>query len=191
MPFEIAEKRTTDIEGKYSDHPSDKGGKTMYGITENVARAFGYGGPMQMLPLATAKKIYKQRYWDLQRLDDVDALSPAIAYEMYDTGVNAGISRSVRWLQESLNLLNRQAKDYDDITEDGVMGPLTVHTLRRFLARRGKDGERVLLTSLNVFQGQHYRELARQDPSQEDFYYGWLRTRVVMPVEASVSPAIS
>ena len=31
-------------EGAYSDHPADRGGPTRWGITEQVARAYGYYG---------------------------------------------------------------------------------------------------------------------------------------------------
>lgn len=49
-PFEEALKHTLGIEGEYSDHPSDSGGKTRYGITEAKARAWGYDGPMSARP---------------------------------------------------------------------------------------------------------------------------------------------
>ena len=42
-------------EGDYSDHPADRGGATRFGITEAVARADGYAGPMRRLPLGRAE----------------------------------------------------------------------------------------------------------------------------------------
>jgi lysozyme family protein len=48
-------------EGTYVDNPADPGGATMYGITAAVAQAWGYGGPMQSLPLATAQAIAKSQ----------------------------------------------------------------------------------------------------------------------------------
>ena len=53
------------IEGGYSNHPDDRGGKTMYGITEAVARDAGYDGDMRGLSLDFAKKVYKENYFEL------------------------------------------------------------------------------------------------------------------------------
>ena len=56
-------------EGGYVDHPADRGGATRFGITEAVARAHGYRGPMRLLPRDEALAIYRRLYWLRPRFD--------------------------------------------------------------------------------------------------------------------------
>src|SRR5437868_3463196 len=58
-------------EGGYVDHAADKGGPTCFGITEAVARAQGYRGPMRQLPRDEAAAIYRRLYWLRPRLDEI------------------------------------------------------------------------------------------------------------------------
>ena len=85
-------------EGGYSNHSSDKGGATMYGITEQVARAYGYTGPMQNLPRLKAEQIYKAQYWMEPGFHAVHAVIPDVAEELFDTGVNMGPKRAAKML---------------------------------------------------------------------------------------------
>lgn len=179
-PFDIAYAHVLEVEGGYSDHASDRGGATRFGVTEVVARAHGYRGPMAELPLDKAREIYKASYWDILRLDDIAVLSYPVAAEVFDTGVNMGIARAGKFLQRALNALNRGATIYSDLVVDGVVGPVTVGAFRAYLDRRGKQGEMVLLRALNGLQVCAYVELAEGDPRQEDFVFGWLKNRVVI-----------
>lgn len=165
-------------EGGFSNHPVDKGGPTMYGITEQVARAFGYDGLMTLLPKETAIAIYKQRYWQDPRLDKVAEYSPRIAEELLDTGVNMGVGTASKFLQRALNTLNAEGKYYPDITVDGAIGQMTLASLKAFLAYRGDNGHVVLVRMLNALQGVRYIEIAEAKPSQEAFIYGWFLRRV-------------
>lgn len=165
-------------EGGYTNHPSDKGGPTMYGITEHVARAFGYQGPMQDMPRATAVQIYKDRYWFQPKFSEVNEWSSKIAEELLDTGVNMGPAVAAKFLQRALNTLNRSGKLYPDITVDGGIGNMTIASLRSFLNARGGDGEKVLLRMLNAQQSVRYMEIAEKDQSQEEFEFGWQLHRV-------------
>lgn len=105
-------------EGGWSDHAADPGGRTMWGVTEAVARANGYTGHMRDLPVDLAKTIYRRSYWDACRCDD---LPPAIRYAVFDGAVNSGVSQSVKWLQRAV-----EAKP------DGVVGPDTISRARAF-----------------------------------------------------------
>lgn len=178
MSFDDAWKKTIGHEGGYSNDPNDTGGETMHGITARVARANGYKGDMRALPLVTAREIGRKQYWDTLRLDDVCALSPLIADEMFDTGYNAGIAMSGKFLQRALNALNRQGADFADIEADGVIGNVTISALREYMKRRGGAGETVLLRALNAQQGTYYMEIAANRPQNEAFVFGWFLNRV-------------
>lgn len=177
-PFDAAFDELLGLEGDYSDDPADSGGATRWGITEAVARRHGYADAMSRLPLAVALDIYRADYWDAQNLDTIAMLSRRVALELFDTGVNMGISRAGEFLQMSINAFNRQATDYPDIEVDGAIGPATIDALTAFLKRRGKDGETVLLRALNALQGAAYIELAERREKDERFVFGWFLQRV-------------
>ncbi|HHP0276441.1 glycoside hydrolase family 108 protein [Acinetobacter baumannii] len=166
-------------EGGYVNNPADRGGATKYGITEAVARANGFKGNMKDLPLDVAKSIYRKNYWINPRFDQVNTLSPLIAEELLDTGVNCGVAFAKPLLQRALNLLNNQGKGgWPDLAVDGIYGSATLGALKIFLAKRGKDGEKVMLKVLNIMQGQRYIEICERNPTQEQFFYGWISNRI-------------
>ncbi len=165
-------------EGGYSDHPADRGGPTRWGVTERVARAHGYDDDMRGFPRSRAVAIYRRLYWLRPGYDRVAERAPAIAAELFDTGVNMGPAVATGLLQRALNALNRGASDYPDIATDGRVGPATLAALDGFLARRGPAGERVLLTAIEALQGERYIHLAERRPANEAFVYGWLANRI-------------
>jgi lysozyme family protein len=176
--FDRAWDITARAEGGYANHPNDPGGETMWGITARVARAHGYTGPMRELPKSTARAIAKRAYWDALRLDDVAALSPAIARELFDTNFNMGPRPAVRFLQRSLNGLSMRGERYPLLEVDGQLGPATLAALRAFLRWRGPAGETVLLRLLNALQAADYLRQAVEQPGKADFLFGWVLHRV-------------
>ena len=131
MNFDQAFDILLKYEGGFSDHAADPGGKTRFGITEAVAREAGYRGDMRELPLDLAKRIYKDRYWDAVRAEE---LPEAIRYAVFDAAVNSGPRQAILWLQRAVG-----------VKDDGIIGPKTlaaVHAadperlLRRFLSQR-------------------------------------------------------
>lgn len=165
-------------EGGYVDHPSDRGGPTNWGITEQVARAWGYKGDMRTLPDTLARQIYLERYWLQPRFDEVNKRSERLAEELLDTGVNMGTGVASVFLQRALNALNAQEKHYPDIAVDGAIGRMTLFALDELIRRRGSDGITVLFRMLNAQQSVRYMELAEGRKSQEDFQFGWQLHRV-------------
>lgn len=168
-------------EGGYSNHPSDRGGPTNFGITQAVARANGYAGDMRQLPRAMAETIYRRLYWDRPGYAFVAEIAPHIAAELFDSAVNMGPATATGFLQRALNALNRNQKDYPDLQVDRMLGAKTLGALRSFVALRGKAGEKVLLTAIETLQGERYLALAESRPANEAFLYGWLANRIGQP----------
>jgi lysozyme family protein len=179
MPVDDLIESLIDREGGYSSNAADRGGPTNYGITEAVARAHGYRGPMRDLPRDEAATIYRRLYWLRPKFDQVAKRSQAIAAELFDTGVNMGPAVAVTFLQRALSALNRDRKDYADLVPDGRIGAATLAALDTFLKLRGKSkGETVMLRALDALQGERYIRLAERRPANEAFLYGWLANRI-------------
>ena len=125
-------------EGGFSDHAADPGGKTRFGITEAVAREAGYRGDMRELPVDLAKRIYKDRYWDAVRAEE---LPEAVRYAVFDAAVNSGPRQAIRWLQRAVG-----------VRDDGVIGPITLSAVRatdpQALLRRMLSARLRLMTDL-------------------------------------------
>lgn len=112
MNFDLAFDALLGHEGGFVDNPKDPGGATRWGITERVARANGYTGPMQELPVDLAKRIARTEYWDAVK---ADKLPEALRYPMFDAAYNSGVTQATWWLQRALG-----------VKEDGYIGTQTI-----------------------------------------------------------------
>ena len=112
MNFDTAFTKLLGHEGGYVNHPNDPGGETNWGITKAVAREFGYTGSMRDLPRDTAKRIYRVKYWDTVKADE---MPDAVRYPLFDAAVNSGVGQAARWLQRALG-----------VADDGKIGAITI-----------------------------------------------------------------
>ena len=135
MNFEDAFNSLMEVEKGFWDDPA--GGPTMYGVTEHVARQWGYLGDMRQLPLTTARSIAKSEYWDRYQCDQ---FAPAIGYQVFDAAYNGGMP--VRWLQAAVGA-----------AVDGVIGAKTI------AAVRAADPAKVVL-SFNASRLQYLTSLS-------------------------------
>ena len=184
--FKKAFEKTMVHEGGYSFDELDPGGETYLGISRVywpswegwpiIDKAMESGRPLssciELPPMA--RNFYRANFWNRFKGDDVAALSPSVAMEMFDTAVNLGVHKASKYLQGALNLLNRNGKSYPDMVVDGVIGPTTIRMLNLYLSQNpGKDGkEKLLLNVMNVLQGIHYVKQMRRYPEKERFR-GW------------------
>lgn len=159
--FDKALQHVLGMEGGYSDHPADRGGKTRYGVTEAVARKHGYTGSMAAFPLELAKRIYRKDYWNPFDLDD---FPHAIAAYLFDMSINHGGGGMTRIAQ-------RAASYRAEIAVDGRWGPQTRATLISLATKYPAN----LLGALKVERGRFFLSLVERNPSQGAFLWGWLK----------------
>lgn len=103
-------------EGGYSDHPADPGGATNMGITRATLAAWR-GVPVSKsdvmaLTRAEAEAIYRARYWDAVKADDLPA---GVDYAVFDYAVNSGPGRAIKALQRAVGE-----------AQDGILGARTM-----------------------------------------------------------------
>ena len=110
-------------------------------------------------------------YWDPVRCSDLQ--DDAVTLAVFDTSVNLGTQRAATFLQEALNLLNRNGSSWPEILEDGRIGAVTLATLQRCL--RERHGSEDIVLVIHTLRGMHYINRVRQKSSQEKYLRGWLR----------------
>ena len=112
MNFSEALQHVLKHEGGYSNLESDPGGETNFGITVAVARENGYLGDMRTIPMSVVESIYKRKYWDKVRADE---MPESVRFALFDYAVNSGPGAAIRALQRVLG-----------VADDGVLGPMTL-----------------------------------------------------------------
>jgi len=150
------------VEGGYVFDPDDRGGETKYGITK---RSYPHLD-IKSLSLQDAKDIYFKDFWNTPRMS-LEDFEYDLAYELFDTGVNAGMPTARKMLQRALNLLNRVETIYDDLKVDGWIGSSSIGAVRKVKQQK-------LIKVLNGLQFMHYFNIVDDDHSQEKFFAGWI-----------------
>jgi lysozyme family protein len=138
-------------EGGYVNDPDDPGGETNFGI----AKRSHPDVDIKNLTKDGAKEIYKEHYWDANK---VESLSEELRHIYFDMCVNQGRGRAVKILQQTANAKGA------NIAVDGGMGPMTIAAV--------KDVE---LQRVRAYRIKYYADLVTRKPDLEKFYFGWFR----------------
>lgn len=150
-------------EGGLSDHPSDKGGVTKYGISIKWYRmaidSAASEDVIKRLSLNDAIFLYKKYFWDPLHINEIE--SPFVQEKYFDMAINMGMGQAARLLQRACNILSQK----DVLKEDGILGPISLEKVNTF-------GERILPV-LRALQYMFYKSLVDNDPSQNVFWKGW------------------
>jgi len=158
--FEKAVEKTLNIEKGYSNNPNDYGGETKYGISKR----WNPDVDIRNLTIDHAKEIYRKKYWDKLRLDEIN--NQLIAEEVFDTGVNLNPKRAARFLQIAFNLLT---EDGLYLLKDGKLGSKTINAIN------GYRYPGAILKILNGLQFMHYLKRVEEDETQRGMFRGWLK----------------
>jgi len=141
-------------EGGYVHHKDDPGGMTNLGVTKRVWEDWT-GKPatesdMRGLTIDLVAPLYKKRYWDAIRGDDLPA---GVDLCVFDCAVNAGVGRAARFLQQVVG-----------VTADGAIGPKTLEAVTAIPAD-------LIVQQFCVLREAHYKSL----PTFATFGKGWMR----------------
>ncbi|HLA21334.1 MAG TPA: glycosyl hydrolase 108 family protein [Pseudolabrys sp.] len=117
LSYDAALARLLVHEGGYTNHPADPGGPTNFGITiydyRKYVKPTATAADVRAMKLADAKSIYRAKYWDAQRCDELPA---GVDYAVFDYGVNSGVGRSGKVLRRVLKLADNTSTVTDAVT---------------------------------------------------------------------------
>lgn len=101
--FDAALEAILHHEGGFVNHPSDPGGMTNLGVTKRVWQEWvGHEvdeKAMRALTPEVVAPMYKNKYWDKVRGDDLPA---GVDYAVFDAAINSGPGRAAKWLQTAV-----------------------------------------------------------------------------------------
>ncbi len=117
----------------------------------------------------TVHYFYKKEFWDRIRGDEIS--SRDVASNIFDAAVLMNIDKSAILLQRSLNALNRAEQDYPNLKVDGMIGPLTITILNKYL---DISDELLLLTVFKGLRIARTVEIMEKDEAKEIFARSWL-----------------
>jgi lysozyme family protein len=145
-------------EGGYVNHRNDPGGPTNRGVTQKVydawrARQALAARDVRLLEDAEMRAIYEAEYWIPPRCD---LLKNKLELVQFDTAVNMGVGRAVRFLQQVAQC-----------HVDGDFGPGTERAV-------AACDHGAAVAAYCDARERFYRRLVESDAKYEVFLKGWL-----------------
>ncbi len=145
-------------EGGFVDHPADPGGRTNRGVTQRTYDAWRAGQGLsgrdvKLIEEAEVHAVYESGYWIPPRCDLIDRPLDLV---QFDTAVNMGPRRAVRFLQQAVGC--------------GVDGDFGPGTQRAVSACSPADAVATYCSLREDF----YRQIVARKPDQSVFLKGWM-----------------
>ena len=195
---DVAYPRMKAAENVYSNDPDDAGGETVWGIArtrnphwegwalvdelreqhpdhDEFVRALEESAEVDQ----AACEFYRTEYWQKMGCHE---MPPALALEVFDCGMNCGMSTAVGFLQRSLNVFNKRTELYPDVCVDGNWGSRSHGALEGYIGQRGDLD--VLIVCFSCLRGAYYVQITEKDQTKEKYVFGWMSKRIhVRPLD--------
>jgi len=157
-------------EGGFANDAADPGGATNFGVSLRWLKAQGLLEELEheesdlthdevmavkLMTRDQAAAFYQKYWWNRYAYSNI--LAQVVATKIFDTAVNLGPPRAHRIAQQVVG-----------VTQDGILGPGTLHELN---TRNSLE----VVTGLQTAQAQFYRDLVTANPARQKFLAGWLR----------------
>lgn len=164
--FDLLQNLIFDHEGGIVEHPNDLGGFTNKGITIGTFKSYaqidlGVAPTLMNLKKITNEQatiIYKKRFWEPLRADEINSMS--LAYALYDFHVNAP-GNAIKIMQQSINHLGGK------LIVDNKMGLKTLKEINKVKAHE-------LFKLYQENRINYYINRVEKIPDQKVFLNGWL-----------------
>ena len=184
--FKIAFNKTMVHEGGYANDSVDTGGETYRGISRRsfpkwdgwlIIDEVKKSNPKFIKEVINAldnvelnnsvENLYKKVFWDSFRGDEIPFQK--IANILFDSSVNMGQTRPIKFLQKTLNSILPGIK----LKEDGIYGKGT-HSSLMLCVLEEKNRIALVEGMINKWRNFYY-VIVNNNPSQKKFLNGWLR----------------
>lgn len=151
-------------EGGFVNNPNDPGGATNLGITDKLdgktdglVDVDGDGkGDVDIKKLSPnqAKIVYKRRFWDKIKADDIN--SQSVAEIFFDWAVNSGVDTASKKVQKLVN-----------VKDDGNIGPASIRAINSVDAK-------TLFDNIKKARIIFYQKIIIANPKLKVFEKGWM-----------------
>lgn len=181
--YETAYKAVRTVEAGFANDPDDPGKRTYAGVSEkswpnwagwSIINQYDHSGitlPALNSVLNSNVKLqqlvldfYKQNFWDILKLDLIQDQN--IAAELFDTGVNMGLTIAAGFLQRCLNAFSYK-QNYALLTVDGQIGSKTIEAIN------GHTQTKTIFKALNCLQGERYITLSEHNSVLKKYMASW------------------
>lgn len=150
-------------EGGLSDHESDPGGVTNFGISLRFLKSVNPSATREDILALTrdaAIALYKEHFWDNQKYAEINIQN--IANYIFDMSVNMGAAVAHKIAQRAVWAWFRMRV----LPDDGVLGSKSLLSINAAC--------NYLMAPMMSERASHYRLLVANNPKLECFLEGWL-----------------